>query len=81
MSGSKDTAKHYEVAEFDLSVAKHGNEYVATVSCGTHEWIGRGETAGDAIERIKVIDPPKTECPLCTKIRRSKGVTAAIARG
>ncbi len=74
-------ARHHDLVGFDLTVTKEGNQHVARVSCGTHDWIGKGDTEGDAIDRLVPIDPPKTECPLCTKIRRSKSVTAALARG
>lgn len=72
---------HYDLGGFDVVVTKESKQYVANVSCGTHAWVGRGDTAGDSIDRLLPIDPPKTECPLCTKIRRGKSVAAALARG
>jgi len=74
-------AHHYDLAGFDVEVTKEGNKYVAKVTCGTHHWHGKGDTAGDAIDHLLPKDPPKTECKLCTNIRRSKSVTAALARG
>jgi hypothetical protein len=72
----------HELAGFEVVVTKEKGEQVARLTCSAnHAWIGRGATEGDAIERMVPIDPPLTECKLCTKVRRGKSVAAALARG